>query len=377
MFSAKEKERRHGAIRQAMMEAQLSALLLIGDAGNGNGFWGDYRYCTDNRSITYREVVVFFPEAPSVILTTTSRKMTEIVRRSFVGECLFTDDLVADAVKLLEERGISSGRVGINFEMLSVPWYRRLRELLPAVEWVEVHDRIMQFRFSHSKEEADVFRQGGALCDDAYAAALKAIRPGASEFEILAAMEASSRAQGAEEHFNQIGSGRYSFAEGTNLIFYYPTRRRLAAGDSVLMEITPRFEGYWTQLVRAVNVGKPNPDLASLQEVCRGAIQAGLERFKPGERVCDVVAAMDLYVAAQGYVPKAPYGHISGIDLVEERVSPKNEMVLTPGICATIHPTVFTPGERNWTFCGETYLVTPEGHERLNKAADDLLTVSG
>ncbi len=375
MFSAKEKERRHEAVRRMMKEERLSALLLIGDAGNGNAPWGDYRYYTNNRTITYREIVVVSPNAAPVILTTTSRKMTEIVRRSFVGECLFSDDILADAVKLLKERGIASGRIGVSFEMLSVAWYRRLRELLPAVEWVEVHEKIKALRFIHSEEEADLLRQGAALCDQEYEVALKVIRPGVSEYELLAAMEAPSRAQGSEEHFNQIGSGRYSFANGTNLIFYYPTRRRLEAGDSVLLEITPRLEGYWTQLVRAINVGKPNPDLESLQKVCRGAITAGLERFKPGEKVCNVVAAMDAFVTASGYLLKAPYGHISGIDLVEDRVSPRNEMALTPGIAATIHPTVFTRDERNWTFCGETYLVTESGYERLNKAGDDLMTL--
>ena len=375
MFSAKEKERRHEAIRRMMKEEKLHALLLIGDAGNGNAPWGDYRYYTNNRTITYREIVVVSPNAAPVILTTTSRKMTEIVRRSFVGECLFSDDILADAVKLLKERGIASGRVGVSFEMLSVAWHRRLSELLPAVEWVEIHEKIKALRFSHSEEEADLFRKGAALCDQEYEVALKVIRPGVSEYELLAAIEAPSRAQGAEEHFNQIGSGRYSFANGTNLIFYYPTRRRLEVGDSVLLEITPRLEGYWTQLVRAVNVGKPNPDLESLQKVCRGAIAAGLERFKPGEKVCNVVAAMESFVSASGYLLKAPYGHISGIDLVEDRVSPRNEMALTPGTAATIHPTVFTRDERNWTFCGETYLVTENGYERLNKAGDDLMTV--
>jgi Xaa-Pro dipeptidase len=375
MFSTTEKERRHGAIRQILAGDDLKAILLIGDAGNGNAPWGDYRYYTNNRTITYREIVVISPNAAPVILTTTSRKMTEIVRRSFVGECLFSDDLLADAVKLLKERGVTSGRIGVSFEMLSVAWDRRLRELLPAVEWVEVHEKIMALRFSHSEEEAAIFRKGAALCDGAYAVALNAIRPGASEYEILAAMEAFSRARGAEEHFNQIGSGRYSFADGANLIFYYPTRRRLEAGDSVLLEITPRLEGYWTQLVRAVNVGKPNPDLESLQKVCRGAVNAGLERFGPGEKVCDVVAAMESFVSASGYLLKAPYGHISGIDLTEERVSPRNDRTLSPGTAVTIHPTVFTPDERNWTFCGETYLVTRDGYERLNLAGDELITV--
>ena len=375
MFSAMEKKRRHEAIQQMMKEEKLKALLFIGDAGNGNGFSGDYRYYTDNRTITYREVAVISPNAAPVILTTTSRKMTEIVRRSFVGECQFSDDLLADAVKLLKERGIASGRVGVSLEMLSVTWYRRLRELLPAVECVEVHERIKALRFIHSEEEADLFRKGAALCDQEYEYALKFIRPGVSEYEILAAMEAPSRAQGAEEHFNQIGSGRYSFEDGTNLIFYYPTRRRLEAGDSVLLEITPRLEGYWTQLVRAVNVGKRNPDLESLQRVCRDAITAGLERFKPGEKVCHVVAAMESFVIASGYQLKAPCGHISGIDLTEARLSPKNEMVLMPGTAATIHPTVFTQDGRNWTFCGETYLVTQDGYERLNLAGDELITV--
>jgi Xaa-Pro aminopeptidase len=292
-----------------------------------------------------------------------------------VSDCQFSDDLLADAVKLLKDRGISSGRIGVSFEMLSVAWHRRLNEALPAVEWVEVHDRMMQIRSKHSEEEADICRKGAALADGSYEAALKAIRPGATEFEIVAASEGFSRPRGAEEFFSLIGSGKYSFKNGTNLIFYYPTHRRLEVGDSVLMEITPRCEGYWTQVVRAVSVGEPNPDLEAIQKVCRGAINAGLEQFGPGKKVSDVVLAMEPYVADCGYLLKPPFGHISGVDLVEGRVSPKNEMVLTPGTSVTIHPTVFTLDEKNWSFCGETYLVTQDGYERLNLAGDELITL--
>ncbi len=374
MFSTAEKDRRHKAVRQMLGDNNLKALLLIGDAGNGFGFSGDYRFFTNNRTITYREVVVVLPDSEPVLFTTTTRKMTEITRRSFVSICQFSDDLLVDAVKLLKEHGISSGRIGVSFEMLSVAWHRYLTEALPAVEWVEVHQQMMQIRSIHSEEEADICRKGAALADGGYEAALKAIRPGASEFEIVAAIEGFSRPRGAEEHFSLIGSGKYSFKNGTNIVFYYPTHRRLEDGDSVLMEITPRCGGYWTQLVRAVNVGKPNPDLEQIQRVCRGAIKAGLEQFRPGKRVSEVVLAMEPYVADAGYLLKGPYGHISGIDLVEGRVAPKNEMKLTPGTSVTIHPTVFTRDERNWTFCGETYLVTHDGYERLNQASDDLIT---
>ena len=273
MLSIAEKEIRHNRIMQVLDAENLEALLLIGDANVNLGFAGDYRYYTNNRTIFYREAVVISRGAEPVLFTTTSGKLPEIAVRSFVRDCRFTDNMIADVVKLLKERAILTGRVGVNFEMLSVAWHSYLKDALPGVQWVETHERIMQIRSRHSQEEADIFRQGAALGDGSYEAALKAIRPGASESEIVAELEHYSRARGAEEHFSLIGSGNFSFSNGTNIIFYYPTRRRIEVGDTVLMEITPRFEGYWTQIVRAVNVGQQNSDLGKLQNVCREAIK--------------------------------------------------------------------------------------------------------
>jgi Xaa-Pro aminopeptidase len=374
MFSKTEKEARHGAIRQILRDENLIALLLIGDTNNGFGFCGDFRYYTDNRTIHYREVVVVFADSDAVLFTTTTRKLSEIEARSFITDCRIGDDLVADVIRLLKEHGISSGRIGVNFEMLSVAWHRRLKNGLPEIEWVETHERIMRIRNKHSQEEADIFRKGAALGDGSFEAALKLIRQGVTEYEIVAEIEHFSRARGAEEHFTLIGSGKFSLGGG-NIIFYYPSHRRIENGDSLLMEITPRYEGYWTQLVRAVNVGQPNTALEKLQGACRGAIRKGLEQFKPGKKVKDIVLAMESYVVDCGYVMKPPFGHISSVDLLEARVSPQNETLLSPGMSVVIHPTVFTPDGKNWTFCGETYLVTQNGYERLHRSGDELITV--
>lgn len=374
MFSKEEREARHKAFQQVLMDENLKALLLIGDANNGPDFYGDFRYFTNNRTIHFREIVLLFPGSEAVMFTTTTRKMTEIEARSFVGDCRYSEDLVADAAGLLKEHGISTGRIGVNFEMLSAAWQTLLRSRLPGIEWVETHDRIMRIRRRNSREEADIFRKGAALGDGGFEAALKFIRPGVTEYEIVAEIEHFSRARGAEEHFNLIGSGKFSFG-GDNIIFYYPSHRRVEMGDSLLMEITPRYEGYWTQLVRAVHVGRPNADLDKLQSVCRGAIRKALVQFKPGNKVKDVVLAMESHVVECGFVMKPPFGHISGLDLVEARVSPKNEMLLSPGTSVILHPTVFTPDGKNWSFCGETYLVTQDGYERLHRAGDEPITV--
>jgi len=77
------------------------------------------------------------------------------------------------------------------------------------------------------------------------------------------------------------------------------------------MEITPRVEGYWTQIVRTVNVSTPNDELEKLYRVARDAIKKGLEVFRPGKTIRDVVLAMDAYVKDCGYLFKPPTGHVS------------------------------------------------------------------
>jgi len=375
-FTTVEREARHKAILEMLKEDHLMALLLIGDTNVGNGFLGDLRYYTDHVVIFGRQVVVVFAQSEPVLFAGSEIQRQAAVRRSSVKDCRFSEDLIADVSKLLKERSISRGRIGVNFEMLPLAWYHFLRQELPQISWVETHDRMMQIRFQRSQEETETFRKGALLADGGFEATLQMIRPGVSEYEIVAEIERYARAGGAEAHFTLIGSGKFAFGEDNRLpLPYSPSPRRLEEGDSIVMEITPRYEGYWTQLVRAVNVGRPNTDLEKVHQVCRDSIQKGLERFKPGNRVKDIVLDMEAYVMGCGYLFKPPSGHLCGIDGIEARVSRQNEMMLEPGMAVIIHPTVFTPDGKNSFFWGETYLVSHDGYERLHRSTDELLTV--
>ena len=375
-FTTAEREARHRAVLEIIKKDHLQALILIGDTNTGNGFLGDLRYYTDNFIIFGRQVVVVSPQSEPVLFAGSEIQRQAAFKRSSVKDCRFSEDLIADVSKLLKERRISTGRIGINFEMLPLAWYNFLRQELPEVDWVETHNHMMQIRFQRSPEEAEIFRKGAILADGGFEAAIKMIRPGVSEYEIVAEIEHYARAGGAEAHFTLIGSGKFALGDDSRLpLPYSPSPRRVEEGDSIVMEITPRFEGYWTQLVRTVNVGKANQDLEKMQRVCCAAIKKGLEWFKPGKTVKDVVLAMEVYVADCGYLFKPPSGHICGIDGVEARVSRQNEMVLEPRMAVIIHPTVFTPDGKNSFFWGETYLVNQEGYERLHGSTDELLTV--
>lgn len=375
-LTTKEREFRDRALRNIMKTQDLQALLLIGDTNVGHHFYGDLRYYTDNRIIFYRQVVVILPETEPVLFAGSEIQRQAALRRSSVKDCRLIDNLIADVVRLLKERGIFRGKVGVNLEMLSTAWYLYLRQELPQIEWVETHEQIMQIRFQHNKEEMEIFRKGAKLGDGGFEAALRMIRPGVNEFEIAAEIERAARSGGAEEHFTLIGSGKFSLSEENTLpLPYSPSFRQIELGDSVVMEITPRYEGYWTQLVRTINVGKANKDLEKIHRICLEAIKKGLEQFKPGKRVKDVVLAMEDGVKEYGYFLKPPIGHICGVDLVEARVTGQNEMVLQPGTAVIIHPTVFSPDEKHSFFWGETCLVKEDGYERLHRSTDELLTI--
>jgi Xaa-Pro aminopeptidase len=271
---------------------------------------------------------------------------------------------------------MKEGRIGVNLEMFPAAWYYFFKKELPGIEWVETHPLIMEIRNHHSEEENGIYQQGALLGDGGYEAALKMISPGVTEYEVAAEIEYYARSRGAEDHFTLIGTGRFSFGNDHTLpLPYSPSHRKIQMGDSVVMEITPRCEGYWTQLVRTATLGTPNPDLEKIHRVCIGAIEKGLPFLKPGKRVKEVVLAMEPYVKDSGFLLRPPLGHLCGIDLVEARVSSQNETVLEPGTAVILHPTIFTPDGKRSFFWGETYLITGEGFERLHRSGDKLVTI--
>jgi Xaa-Pro aminopeptidase len=375
-FTETEKQRRYAAIQELLSAKDLQALLLIGDMTVGHSFYGDFRYCTNNHIFFQRQVAVIFPGSGPVLFNYSEFSRQASMERSFVDDCRVSANFIADAVKLIKAQGASRGRIGVSFDMLPSTWYTYLRTEMADAELLDVHDDIMEIRFQHSEEEIEVYRKGAALADAGFEAALKVIRPGISEYEIIAEIEYATRRQGADENFTLIGSGNFTFGDARSLpLPVPPSERRIKTGDSIVMEITPRYQGYWTQLVRMVNVGQRNDDLEKIQTVARDAIRRGLEEFKPGKRVKDVALAMQAYIAETGFVPRAPFGHVCGIDLVEERVTLDNERLIVPGFAAIVHPMVQTADGKNLIFWGETYLAAEEGCERLHRTGDDLLTL--
>jgi Xaa-Pro aminopeptidase len=379
-FTNAERERRYNSAQKLIATNNLEALMLTGDVNNGKDYFGDFRYFSGNKIICNRQVVVIFKnkEYAPVLFASSLIQTKANERRSFVKDCRYTEDLLGDVLALLKEREVTTGRVGVNLETTSAAWYLIMREELPAIDWVEVHPEILKIRDIRSDEEVASLRRCAQLCDAGFAAALKMIKPGVNESEVAAEIEYAARKGGAEDHFTLIGSGKFSFGEGHSLYLPYDPpsiARKIEKGDSVVMEITPRYNGYWTQLVRTVNVGDENKDLADIHKVCVEAIQESLKVLKPGNTISDSVKVMGEYINEHGYIMSPPLGHVCGVDLIDGRVAISNTKILTPGMSVIIHPTLYTLDRKVSFFWGQTYIITEDGCENLMISSDELLTV--
>ena len=127
-FSDTELERRHKAIHRIMETKELKALILFGDTNVGSDVLGDFRYYVDNRNIAGRQVAMLFPQRKPVLFVGSAIQRQAAERRSSIRDCRLSDSMLADMVKLLEERNVLNGKVGVNFEVLPVNWYNHLKK---------------------------------------------------------------------------------------------------------------------------------------------------------------------------------------------------------------------------------------------------------
>jgi Xaa-Pro aminopeptidase len=377
LFSIAEKERRFKAADDFISGEGLRGIFIVGNGVVGVRAYGCYRYFVDNR--IYYHMQYFIKEAgkePTVCVgsPTHSKSLSD---RGFSDVRIVGDDLLRSAIKILREKGITAGRLGVSLEMLPAGWYMTLKKELPELELVDVAQQIFNIRSTRSEEEVALYRKCSEIADLGYKAVCEATKPGMAEHELWAVLDYTMKKHGAEETFTLLGSGRFSFKDNKLgcLQFSSAPTRIIQKGDNVAFEITPRYQGYWTQIVRTVNVSEPNADAQILHDFICKTIDETVKRLKPGVPLKDVINFMWDYIKDAGYIPSLPCGHICAVDLNEGRVDPGSDVILTDGMAVILHPTVLAPGLDTSIFWGETYLVTPEGGECLMKTSKDLLTV--
>ena len=148
-----------------------------------------------------------------------------------------------------------------------------------------------------------------------------AVAPGITTEELDRIAEEEIRRQGARPAF--VGYRGYPKTLCTSVndevVHGIPGRRSLKEGDIIGIDCGAVVEGYYGDAARTLAVGRIAGDHARLLTVTQQALEGGIAAARPGARVSDIGAAIELYAIRNGYgVVRDFVGHGVGTALHEE-----------------------------------------------------------
>jgi Xaa-Pro aminopeptidase len=148
-----------------------------------------------------------------------------------------------------------------------------------------------------------------------------------------------------------------------------PVGRQIEAGDTGLLDISPRVDGYWADCTNTVVFGRePTLEQRRYFRAARDACEAGMEALRPGRQACDVCAAVARTLQQHGF-PVAHYsGHQVGASLNERpRLVPYDMSTIEAGMIFAVEPGAYG-GETSPTGARaeKVVLVTETGPEILS-----------
>jgi methionyl aminopeptidase len=125
--------------------------------------------------------------------------------------------------------------------------------------------------------------------------------------------------------------------------------RTINAGDILSIDVGVRLDGFCGDSARTFAVGEISDEASDLLHVCDTALNRGIEKARPSNRVSDISRAIQEYVEGKGYtVVKKFVGHGIGRKMHEPPQVPnyvdkgflKEDPILKEGIVLAIEPMV-------------------------------------
>jgi Xaa-Pro dipeptidase len=385
-FSPAEMARRYERARGLMGELELEALVLFGNSGvnrhnNVNPFWLS-QYLDMHHSYL---VVPRAEDLDPALFVALANHVPNAREVSDVPVIEWAGYEAGDAlVRRLRELGVERGRAGLvgvsSTWTIGMPWqhYLRLRELLPALELVDVTAEYGRLRTVCSDEEVERLRGAAELTDLAILALQREARPGRSEVELAAIAEDAYRRRGGAVRITFLRSMPMDAPNGC-LPSQNPSTRRLERGDVIITELSASLEGYSGQIHRPVFVGsEPTERWAKMFDAARVSYDGVAAGMVAGSTEGDAIRNAAV-LGERGYAIYDDLVHGYGTDIHPPLVDrscvaywrtgaePPPGRTIELNTAVVIQPNPITPDERMGLQLGALTVVRDGGAECLHE----------
>jgi len=155
-----------------------------------------------------------------------------------------------------------------------------------------------------SNREIEKMRQAGQLAAQLLAYLEPMVKPGVSTLELNDAAEEWTRKHGAKSAPLGYHGFPKSICTSVNEVVCHgiPNAKHiLQEGDIINIDVTPVVDGYHGDTSKTFFVGEPSPIARQLVEVTEECLMRGIAAVKPGARIGDIGAAIQIYAEAVGF----------------------------------------------------------------------------
>ncbi len=302
-----------------------------------------------------------------------------------------------DIPKLLAAYGLGGlRRVGLEFDVLPVQQYARVGRLFPTMQFVDASQLIREVRMTKSAYEVRCIRRAALIQDRMAAKLQEVLKPGMTELELAAEIEAEARRHGHQgliraRRFNlecfyghllsgengAVPSWMDSPTGGTGLSPAFSTglgTRRIQVGEPVMLDYAGAVDGYHSDQARVFSLGPLPQDMVKGHAACITILEEVVGSLRPGIKASEVFARAQSIADQLGYADQfmntgpaqvAFVGHGVGVELDEiPYLAAGSDLTIEAGMVLAVEPKIVFPG-RGIVGVEDTVLVTTGDPEVL------------
>ena len=371
-YNEQESAKRIQALRAILREKNLDAALVYYDELNIANGWYLTGWCPQ-----FEKGAVLVPSKGEPLLlggpeSEPFAQMASAIRNTrcfpvfMVPDEEYPNATIIDFKQLNEElraEGTTLNKIGfVGTATIPHQVYVDFQKGFGGVELVDITEEYETLRAYKSPWEIEQIRAATALCDLAYDEMVKAIRPGAHEYEAAAAGEYACRLRGANSFAYSciVGSGARAKA-----VVPTATDRVMQDGELVMIGIAPRVNGYAGTFGDTLPVnGVYTPRQKELLNHMREALRLTKAMLKPG------MSGREIDVPGRKYYEKhdlaqyivCPFAHSIGLMEAEAPFfGPGGEFVLKPGMAVMVDVSFFNHPELHGGRIETGYVITETG----------------
>ncbi len=356
-ISTRELERRWSAVRAAMAERRIDALVMQ----NNNDWLGGYvRWFTDTPLSNGYPRSVIFPASDRMTVVDmgtrggrrnidpgddANRGVGEMIFTPAFTSVAYTDEYQAElVVEELKRRGyrsigwVAAGAMPHKFVL------RIERELEGRARFVDATELIDGIKAVKSEEEQDLIRRCAQMQDEIFGRVLEKIRPGMTDNDVTALAQYEGRLLGSEQGLF-LGSSA-PLGQAARFIDRHLQARSIRPGEHFTLLIENNGPGgFYTEIARTIVLGKASNELIDGFECMKEAQAHTLRLLKPGAACAEIARCHDDYMRTRGLPPELRlYAHGQGYDLVERPLLRADEtMTIEENMNLAVHPGYETP----------------------------------